>query len=297
MDNIDNTTDVIIPDPSDANLGDQTLEDPGYRVISDIWHYENIVANTGYIASKNLIIDTLRKVFRRDRYYAFKTDVFGFPKTPSEYNLDPATGLIDNDTTRIFIGSTYRYDIVFRPALIVKLASSQYVPISFNQNMLGVVYRDEVIRDGYGNYTQIYTPAYNTLVGAWDQKIEVKIVSESEADREELTDIVQTVLMGPRRLELQNEGLFIRSISTSGEQEEQYANDYLYMATVDIDCRSEWKCYIPINNIVDKIMFCFDFGYTDASGNPYNFPEVQPQFNINETIDLVYDMDNDSDDK
>lgn len=264
------------------NLGDKVLSDPGYRVISDVFQLENIVANCGIVAGKNLIVDTLRKVFRRDRFYRYLSDEFGFPLTPSELDLDPAAGLVDNTTTRIFIGSTYRFDIKFNPALIVKNTSTRYVPISFNQNMLGVIYRDEVIRDGYGNYTQIYTPAFNTLVGAWDQTIEVKVIAESEMDREELADAVQTILMGPRRLELQNEGLFIKSVYTSGEQEEQYANDYIYMVSINFECRSEFKVYIPISNLCDKIMFCFDFAVPESIS-----PPVSPIFNIYETLDVT----------
>ena len=100
-------------------------------------------------------------------------------------------------------------------AIIIKNTGSRYIPISFNQNLLGVEYRRERIVDGYGNETLTDIPAYSTIVGAWDQTFEAKIVAESELDREEIADIVEGVLMGSRRIELQNNGLFIKSIKSS----------------------------------------------------------------------------------
>jgi hypothetical protein len=238
-----------------------------HYAISDIFNLENIVQQTGVVHGKNLLIDMLRDIFRQDRYFKYVDDVFGFPLTPSHLGLDPDAGLDDEETTRIFIGSTYRYDIKFNPSIIVKNTSSRYVPISFNQNLLGVINQHELLVDGYGNSTEIYTPAYYTLVGAWDQTFEVKIVAENEADREELADIVQATLIGTRRLELQRAGLFIKSISTGGEAEEKYANDFLYMISISLNTRSEWKVHIPISSTMERIAVCLTFKTIDGSSS------------------------------
>lgn len=235
-----------------------------HRVNSDIFSNENIVQTVGVVASKNLLIDLLREVFRNDREYQYVDDVFGFPKTPSNLGLDPAAGIEDEETTRIMIGSTYRNDVKFYPAITVKNTSTRYVPISFNQDWMGVMYRKELLMDGYGNNTIISTPAYNTLVGAWDQTFEVKITAESEIDREELTDIVQTVLMSTRRQELQDAGLFIKTLSTSGEIEEPYANAYLYSTAISLETRSEFKIHIPISNLVERIGMYIQIGNTET---------------------------------
>lgn len=236
-----------------------------HRAITDIFNLENVVQQTGVVHGKNILIDTLRDIFSRDREFKYVADVFGFPKTPSHLGLDPAAGLDDSTTTRIFIGSTYRYDIKFNPSIIVKNTGSRYVPISFNQNLLGIINRKEIITDGYGNSSVIYSPAYHTLVGAWDQTFEVKIIAENEVDREELADIVQVALMGTRRLDLQTAGLFIKSLSTSGENEEPYSNDRLYMMSINLDTRSEWKVHIPINDIVERIGVCLTFNTLGGS--------------------------------
>lgn len=230
-----------------------------HRVLSDIFGLEHVVQQTGMVHGKNILIDTLRNVFAQDREYKYVSDVFGFPKTPYHLGLDPEAGLDDNETTRIFIGSTYRYDVKFNPSIIVKHTGSRYVPISFNQNLLGVINRKEIITDGYGNSSSIYTPAYHTLVGAWDQTFEVKIIAENEMDREEIADIVQVTLMGTRRLDLQRSGLFIKTMSTSGEAEEKYSNDYLYMVSINIESRSEWKVHIPISDTIERIGVCLAF--------------------------------------
>lgn len=233
---------------------------PNMRANSDIFFNENIIQTFGVLASKNLLVDLLRDVFRNDSYYHYVEDVFGFPKIRSNLGLDVSVGLEDNEASRIFIGSTYRFDVKFFPAISIKNTSSRYVPISFNQDLYGIIYRQELIMDGYGNNSIISTPAYNTLVGAWDQSFEIKISAESEVDREELTDIVQTVLIGTRRLELQNAGLFIRNLSTSGEAEEPYANNYIYTTSISIDTRSEFKIHIPISNLVERIGLLVSFG-------------------------------------
>jgi hypothetical protein len=230
-----------------------------HKVLSDIFNLENIVQTTGIMHSKNILIDCLRDIFRRDREYKYVEDVFGFPKTPGLLGFDPSVGLDDDESTRIFIGSTYRYDVKFHPSLIVKNTGLRYVPLSFNQEFLSVLYRKELIMDGYGNKTIISTPGAYVQAGIWDQTFEIKVTAESEVDREEIADIVQTTLMGPRRLELQQAGLFIKTLSSSGEQEEPYTNDYLYSISISLETRSEWKMHIPINNICERIGLCIHF--------------------------------------
>src|SRR5271169_3300510 len=91
-----------------------------FNAISDIFNLENIFELGGMVYSKNILIDTLRDVFSADRQYKYVSDVFGFPLTPSELGLSPSAGLDDAETTRIFIGSSYRYDIKFNPSIIVR---------------------------------------------------------------------------------------------------------------------------------------------------------------------------------
>lgn len=235
-----------------------------HRVVSDIFNLEHVVQQTGIVHAKNILIDTLREVFKQDREFKYVTDVFGFPKTPSHLGLDPDAGLDDEETTRIFIGGTYRYDIKFNPSITVKSTGTRYVPISFNRDLLGIIYTNERIVDGYGNETIIRSPSFHTLVGAWDQTFEIKIVTEDEVDREEIADIIMVSLQGSRYLELEKEGIHIKSMSTGGESEQVYSNDHLYMISINLDVRTEWKIHIPINDICERIGICITFDVLDS---------------------------------
>lgn len=253
-----------------------------HRVHSDLFTLENIVQQTGCMHGKNLLIDELRSIFSQDREFCYRSDAFGFPLTPSHLGLDPEAGLSDEETTRIFIGSSYRYDVKFNPSITVRNTGSRYVPISFNQNLLSIINRLEKITDGYGNSSYVYTPTYSTIVGAWDQTFEVKIVTENEVDREEISDIVQATLMGTRRMALQQAGLFIKTLNTAGETEEKYANDYTYAISINLECRSEWKVHIPLNNVVERIGFLITFG--NGRGNTSNGLEIN---DILTTVDTI----------
>lgn len=230
-----------------------------HNVYSDILGVEKVVQQTGVLFSKSILIDTLRQIFSKDRFFRYREDVFGFPLTPSHLGLEPDAGLNDEETTRIYIGGSYRYDVKFNPSVIVKSTGSRYIPISFNQDLMSVVYTTERLVDDSGTESLIHSPAYHTLVGAWDQTFEIKVITEDPVDREEITDIIMVTLQGTRRLELQREGVAIKSISTSGESEEQYANDWLYSVSINLDVRSEWKVHIPINNVCERIGFCLTF--------------------------------------
>lgn len=235
-----------------------------HRVISDVFGLENVVQQTCMVQSKNILIDTLRDIFRRDREYKYVDDVFGFPKTPNHLGLDPTAGLDDDETTRIYIGSSYRYDVKFNPSIIVRNTGNRYKAVSFNQDWMGTTTRKELITDGYGNQSIINVPEAHTLVGAWDQTFEVKVIAETEMDREELADIVMVSLIGSRRKELERAGLFIKSLSSGGEAETPYANDYLYTTSITLEIRSEWKILIPISDVVERIVLCIEFDALDT---------------------------------
>ena len=77
----------------------------GLFVFSDVYSLDNITKHVGIVHGRNLIIDTLKEIFARDREYHYVTDVFGYPKTPDHTNIDLDAGINDDETTRIFIGS------------------------------------------------------------------------------------------------------------------------------------------------------------------------------------------------
>lgn len=242
----------------------------GYLVYSDIYNLDNIVQHSGIMFGRNILIDTLREVFAKDKEYRYLMDSFGFPKTPSHVDLEADAGISDNSTTRLFIGGAFRYDISYLPAITVRQTGSSYKPISFNSNMWVLEYETQRTIDGYGNVTFAEVPASYQFAGAWEQSFEVKITSKSLEDTIHIADIVMISLQGTYRLPLQQNGLFIKQVRSSGESVETYgSNDPLFTISVTLDTYSEWRRSIPISNLVERISVCMaiDIQDTDVPAN------------------------------
>jgi len=235
-----------------------------HRVFSDIFDLKHFVRQVAVSQGKNLIIDTLRETFRQDTFYRYGTDAFGFPLTPDLTDLPPDIG--EERTTRIFIGDIYRYDKRYLPAITVRQTGGRYYAVSFNQNET-YRYRVDLVIDGYGNRSLVKVPTHKIFAGAWDQTFEVQVAAESTPDREELADIVAGVLQASERLTVQDAGLFIRSVSFGGEREEDWANDKVYIQSINVETFSEWRRELPIADIVETINFCFNFGILGGDSN------------------------------
>lgn len=237
-----------------------------HKVFSDLFELESFVKQTAISQGKNLLIDTLREHFRQDVYYRYGTDAFGFPLTPDHTDLPPDLG--EARTTRIWIGDIYRMDKRYLPSITIRQSGGQYYAISFNQNET-TKYRVDLVLDGYGNRSLIKIPTHKVFVGGWNQTFQVQIAAESTPDREELADIVSSYLMGVTRLPTQDAGLFIKSVSFGGESEEDFANEKVYIQTINVEAFSEWRREVPVDGVVETINFCFDYGLfgTDSFSN------------------------------
>jgi len=236
-----------------------------FRVFSDLFELADFVRQTEVGQGKNLLIDSLREHFKQDTIYRYSTDAFGFPLTPDLTDLPP--DIEETRTTRIFIGDIFRYDKRYLPSLTIRHTGGRYFPISFNQE--GTTrYRVDLVVDGYGNRSFVKVPTHKVFAGAWDQTFEIRIAAKSTQDREELSDIVSSYLIGVARQPLLDAGLFIKMVSCGGEQEEDFANDKIYMQSITVETFSEWKRQIPIpaNSLLETINFCFEFGLL-GSGN------------------------------
>jgi hypothetical protein len=79
--------------------------------------------------------------------------------------------------------------------------------------------------------------------------------------------------------ELRANGLFIQGTSISSENTEPYANDYIYSHTVTLKTLTEWRAEIPIDNVIEKIVFYFDSTRTPIPPNATNADAQQLIFN------------------
>ncbi len=224
-----------------------------HRVYSNFFSDNDIIQNVAITQPKNLLIDVLRKYFRRDNIYTYRTDPFGFPLT-----IDLTGSDIDSlDTTKILISDVFRYEIKFYPAITVKTAGGNYVPISFNQNAT-FRYRKDRVENSLGAIRDITVPTHRVYAGAWEMNFYISIYSESPSELEEITEIVKMVLQYTSWNELRENGLFIKGLSVSGETAEPYANDHIFSHTISISTRSEWRVEIPLDNLIERMVFYFD---------------------------------------
>jgi hypothetical protein len=236
----------------------------GHKVYSDLLHLSNFITNTAVSQGKNLLIDTLREYFRQDTFYKYRTDAFGFPLTPNLTDMPP--NIQEERTTRIFIGDVFRYDKRFWPAIVIKYSSGRTYHVSFNQEHT-TKYRLDLVVDGYGNKSYIHVPTHHVMAGAWEQTFEVLIAAESIPDREELTDIVASFLIGKSRQELYEAGLFVKNVSLGSEREEDWGNDKVYIQSITVETFSEWRIEIPINDLVQMINMCFTYNLMDPNSS------------------------------
>jgi hypothetical protein len=232
-----------------------------HRVYSNFFSDNDIIQNVAIVQPKNLLIDVLRKHFSRDNIYTYRLDPYGYPLTVNLTDLE----VDSEETTKILISDVFRYEVKFFPAITVKTSGGSYNPISFNQNQT-VKYRTDLFTDALLGTTSVKTPSHRVYAGAWDMDFEISVYSESHAELEEITEIVKMILQYVSWNELRANGLFIKSLSVSGENAEPYSNDYVFSHTISVSTRSEWRVEIPLDNVIERVVFYFDVVRTPIPG-------------------------------
>lgn len=230
-----------------------TGSNASHRVYSNYFSDYHIVQQVLASQPKNLLIDILRSVFRQDNVYTYRSDPYGYPLTPSQAGLNNDSV----ETTKILISDQYRYEIKFYPGITIKSNGGSYKPISFNQEGT-IKYRKDLFEDEFGGRRIIHTPTHKVYAGMWELSFDVTIYSESHSELEELVDIVSMTLQHTHFHDLRAAGLIVKSCSIGGESAEPYANDYVYSQNISIQTISEWRVEIPMDNIIEKIVFYFD---------------------------------------
>ncbi len=233
-----------------------------HRVYSNYFSDNSIIQQVCMVQPKNLIIDTLRKYFRNDNIYTYRADQYGYPLTVDVTGLD----LDSTETTKILISDLFRYEIKFFPSITIKSGGGSYKPISFNQEGT-IKYRKDLTEDLFGRQIVTQTPTHKIYAGSWDMNFDISIYSESHTEMEEIVEIVVMILQYSAWNELRANGLFIKSLNIGAESSEQYANDYIYNQNISISTMSEWRVEIPIEDIIEKLVFYFDFTRTPVLPN------------------------------
>lgn len=244
-----------------------------HRVYSNFFSDNHIIQQVCITQPKNLIIDVLRMHFSRDSVFTYRADEYGYPLTVDMTGLD-----IDSvETTKILISDAYRYEVKFFPAIIIKSNGGNYRPISFNQEGT-LKYRTSEVENIYGIKEKIKIPTHRVYAGSWEMNFDVTIYSESHSELEELVEIVSMIFQYVSWNELRANGVFIKNISIGGENSEPYANDYVYSQTISLPVRTEWRAEIPLENLIEKIVFYFDSVRTPVSPNATNEDKLNLKF-------------------
>jgi hypothetical protein len=250
---------------------------------TDIYRINNVVQNAMTLYPKELVVSTLRDYFSRDSQYHYVYDQWGYPQTPSQIDLPPDAGYHNNITTRLFIGEKYRYDVVFYPGIFVSNGGSTSVPISFNREATSVKWGQLIFEDGYGNISTFPTPEYFIFAGAWEGTIMLDIKARDLRTRDELVDIVSQAFVDTCFNDLAKSGLVIKAggVSSGAPSEIDDRNDKLFMQTVTLQVRSEWRRHIPILNTIDIINMSIEFGQL---GPPERLAPPDFTINVQESI-------------
>lgn len=251
---------------------------------TDLYQIHNVVQNTLMSYPKELVIGILREEFSKDSYYHYVADEWGFPKVPDHTDLPLDAGYEDDRTTRIFIGEAFRFNAIYYPALLVRMTSAKYVPISMSRNKEVIEYEKQLVIDGYGNTREFFTPRYIDLAGAWEGTITIDVMARDILSRDNLVSIVMLLFADIRFESLRKAGVLVKSGQPSlggvseGDDRQQ---DKLYKATVSIDVRTEWRRLIPVENIVERINLCVDF-------RVINQPDItNPNIQIGQSLSIL----------
>jgi len=249
--------------------------------VTSSYYFDNYVVQNNLIKHpKNLVIDSLRNRFAQDSKYTYRQDEYGFPLTPDNTGQSYDTDF----STKILISEAYRYEVKFFPAIVIKANGGSYKPLSFNQNGT-IKYRTDLIEDAFGGKKQKSIPTHKVYAGMWDLNLEVTILARSHTEVSELTDAVALMLQYSDWQELRANGLLIKSMSVSGENAEQYINDFIYSHSITLGCLSEWRVEIPLQNLVEKVLLNIES--TKTPSYPVKTKADQVNLNFDDIIDLT----------
>ena len=249
---------------------------------SDLYGIYNVVQNAMVLYPKEIVIAVMRDFFSKDSYWHYATDLWGYPQTPDLTDFPRDAGLHDNTTTRLFIGEYYRgIDLIYYPCLLVKNGGSNSVPLSFNREG-GTVFNESIIfDDGYGNTKTVSMPKYFQFAGAWEGSITIDVRTKDIRARDELCELTSLLFTDLAFDDLVKSGLLVKNVSISTPSEVSDSTDWVYIQTITLQVRSEWRRHIPIGNIIDAINFAIEFG--DLEANPV---VIAPNLTINTQITL-----------
>lgn len=237
-------------------------------VRSELYQLHDIVQNSMTLYPKELVVATMRDFFSNDQFYRYSHDLWGFPQTPDSTNLPQDAGIHNNITTRLFIGESNRFDVIYYPAIVVRHGGSTSVPISINREQNCVKWDYMVFEDGYGNIKTFPSPTYFIFAGAWEGSINIEVMTRDLRARDDLVDLVSLLFVDIAFNDLYKSGLIVKGVSSGAPTETEDRNDKLFRQTITLQIRSEWRRHIPIHSVVEIINTSIEFQRVEPTLGP-----------------------------
>lgn len=201
---------------------------------------------------KNVLIDALRDVFSRDPDYTYISD----PATGDPMWGDPGGGPGINPGLGIVIRDVYDYEVEFLPAITIRVNGGTIDDVSFSQNQFTYDYA----RDAEGNLIlddfSRPIPIYQEYSGIYNTTAVVFIHAFDTVSREEITTRVGILFKHLLRDQLYADcGVFVKSVSISGESETPYqeGNDHIYSQSITLDILTGWTNRIPVGPELEAV--------------------------------------------
>ena len=169
----------------------------------------------------------------------------------TEYTVDTDTGLLTliNPTmpSGTILTVSYKYPGASRgPFPLVKDRSNNQaikgVVIAFEQGIEEGDKQAIIIRDTREQVAQAFG-------GKWDLSLSLNVYARDPSQREELSDVLVSVLWEGLKPRLDREGIVVKNVSHGGETEELYnesSQDYYYSSTISLDLETDWELHKPL---------------------------------------------------
>ena len=208
----------------------------------------------------DVVIDTfiqiLREIFQSHPIYTY------VPRSDSQ---GPDFAL-----TKICIVDKYQEEALLLPIITSSFNNANTQWIQFSQSPFNTVLKPQfnpdgsIKRDNRGRMV----PSHYEYVGAYNGSLTLLISASDTLEREELCNLVHVFLTEELRDELMVRGVFVRNVTTGGQTEVPYRNDYIFQAPITVDFYSEWRRLVPVGDTLLSIGLDVDLagpGYSEVS--------------------------------
>ena len=254
---------------------------------SSLNQIHSVVQNSMTLYPKELIVATLRDFFSKDVMYHYAHDHWGYPQTPSQAGLPLSAGFNNDITTRLFIGESYRFDVIYYPAILVRHGGSTSVPISMNRETGTVKWGNIIYEDDLGNSKIVPTPEYFIFAGAWEGSINIDVLARDLRARDDLVDLISLLFVDIAFNDMVKSGVVVKGVAAGSPTETDDRNDHIFKQTITLQIRGEWRRALKINNIIEIINFSVEFGSLEPNSSIAEDLTINTSENLMEILSKI----------